>query len=292
MLPILSFLRCSPHGAHWSKSMHKPRTALACSLPVNVLGLITGVAAQRQHLTAVLLTRQIWNESLEPKPTSLKLMKLKLPLPPPHPSHTMLKPCHEWFLLPWAEMRVNTFYDLAVCQNMVIQICSSNGLDARLKWWSSWRKVSKVFGAAARTVSRLARPSRLLLLSPASLPLSLTHAQTRSEDRDTIQRDLWAQFVCFNGQEAPELTTDRPLWAVDSWEINVKSHQGFIKFWPRSGFLWPSEGLWFVGKHYEDNLQPGTLSIFFLLPLVWAKLPKSLASTTGPGQSFPKKINW
>lgn len=174
---------------------------------------------------------------------------------------TMLKPCHEWFSLPWAEMHVNTFYDLAVCQDMVIQICSSDGLDWCLPWWSSWRKVSKLFGRVARSVSRLARPSRLLLLGPASLPLSLTQAQTQSEDRDTIQWDLWVQFVCFNGQEAPKLTTDRPLWDVHSWDINVKSHQGFIKFWPRSGFPWPCEGLWFVGKHYEDNLQLGTLSI-------------------------------
>lgn len=141
---------------------------------------------------------------------------------------TMLKPCHKWFSLPWAEMHINTFYDLAVCQDMVIQICSSNGLDWCLPWWSSRRrKVSKLFGRVARSVSRLARPSRLLLLGPASLPLSLTQAQTQSEDRDTIQWDLWVQLVCFNGQEAPKLTTDRPLWDVHSWDINVKSHQGF-----------------------------------------------------------------
>lgn len=143
-------------------------------------------------------------------------------------------------------MHVNTFYDLAVCQDMVIQICSSNGLDLCLQWWSSWRKASKLFGRVARSVSPLARSSRLLVLGPASLPLSLTQAQTQSEDRDTIQWDLWVQFVCFNGQGAPKLTTDRPLWDVHSWDINVKSHQGFIKFWPRSGFPWPWDafGLW------------------------------------------------
>lgn len=189
---------------------------------------------------------------------------------------TTLKPCHEWFLLPWAEMHVNTFYDLAVCQDMVIQICSSNGLAVCLQWWSSWRKVSKLFGQVARSVSPLARSSRLLLLGRASLPLSLTQAQTQSEDRDTIQWDLWVQFVCFNGQGAPKITTDRSLWDVHSWYINVKSHQDFIKFWPHSGFPWPWDSLWFVGKHYEHNLQLGTLSIpyCFLLCELARNLPK------------------
>ena len=161
-------------------------------------------------------------------------MLLKLQLP----SNTMLKPCPVWFLLPWAEMHINTFYNLAECQGMVFPVCSPDGLDSCLNWWSSWRKASKAFGPATRTVSRLARPPPLLLLSPASSPLLLTHAQTHfPEHRDTIQRRLWAQFVCFNGQEeAPDLTTGRPrgLWTHE--EITVKSHQGFNSLWPSRSF--------------------------------------------------------
>lgn len=68
-------------------------------------------------------------------------------------------------------------------------------------------------------------------------PLTHTCTNTLSEHRDTIERDLWAQFVCFNGQEeAPDLTTGRPrgLWTHE--EITVKSHQGFNSLWPGRGF--------------------------------------------------------
>ncbi len=76
--------------------------------------------------------------------------------------------------------------------------------------------------------------------APQSCPLtSLTHTCTNTlpEHRDTIELDLWAQFVRFNGQEeAPDLTTGRPrqLWTHE--EITVKSHRGFNSLWPSRGF--------------------------------------------------------
>lgn len=72
-------------------------------------------------------------------------------------------------------------------------------------------------GRVAGSVSRLARPSRLPLPGPASLVSPLTHTGP-----DTVRGQgghsaaLWVQFVCFNGQEAPELTADGPLWAAHS----------------------------------------------------------------------------
>lgn len=138
-------------------------------------------------------------------------------------------------------MHVNTVYDLASCQGVVFRICFPDGLDLCLNWWSSWRKASKPFGPVSRTFSRLPstpspNPHPPLVVRPH---FSLSHICTNTlpEHRDTIERDLWAQFVCFNGQkEAPDLTAGRPcgLWTHE--EITVKSHQGFNSLWPSYGF--------------------------------------------------------
>lgn len=146
------------------------------------------------------------------------------------------------------------------------------------------------FGRVARSVSPLAMLSWLLLLGPASLALSLKQAQTQSKDRDTIQWDLWVQFVCFNGQGAPKLTTDRPLWDVHSWDINVRSHQGFIKFWPCGGFPWPWDGLWFVGSNYEHNLQLGTISIPYCFLLCKLDFQSCLLEPQGLASNFQRKL--
>lgn len=226
-------------------------------LSVNAAVLVTGVAAQKLHLTAVHLTQiKLINLNLKPEPTSRMLLTLK---PPPN---TMLKPCHVWFLLPWAEMHINTFYDLAVCQDMVFWKCSPNGLDSCLNWWSSWRKASKTFGPVARTVSRLARPPRLLLLSPASLPLSLTHAQTHSLSTEIPFTRICGHSLCAlmgkRRQRILPLAGPRGLWTVE--KLLSKAIRVLLGSGPVTASPWPSEGLWSVGKQREDGLHPGTLS--------------------------------
>lgn len=50
-------------------------------------------------------------------------------------------------------------------------------------------------------------------------PYSHIYTNTLPKHRHTIHWDLWAQYMYFNGwEEAPDLTTGRPLWAVDCRE--------------------------------------------------------------------------
>lgn len=70
------------------------------------------------------------------------------------------------------------------------------------------------------------------------LPYSHVYTNMLPEHRDAIHWGLWAQYMYFNGlEEAPNLTTGRPLWAVGCWEISVKSHQGFTSFFPCHNFF-------------------------------------------------------
>lgn len=47
------------------------------------------------------------------------------------------------------------------------------------------------------------------------LPYSHLYTNMLLEHRDAIHWGLWAQYMYFNGlEEAPNLTTGRPLWAV------------------------------------------------------------------------------
>lgn len=99
-------------------------------------------------------------------------------------------------------MHINTLYDLAGRQVMVFQISSPDGLDSRLSGWQTF----------------WLQQTGLLTILPASahqgrLHTLLTHVctNTLAEHRDTIERDLWAQSVCFNGQKRQPIS---PL-AVD-----------------------------------------------------------------------------
>lgn len=93
------------------------------------------------------------------------------------------------------------------------------------------------------------------------IPYSHVYTNMLPEHRDAIHRGLWAQYMYFNGlEEAPNLTTGRPLWAVGCWEISVKSHQGFIRFWPCHNFFLVLRGTrGTVGKQ-EDRVHLSLLS--------------------------------
>lgn len=210
-------------------------------------------------------------------------------LKPQPPPNTMLKPCHVWFLLPWAEMHVNTFYDLAGCQGMVFRICSPDGLEFCLNWWSSWRKASKPFGSVTRTVSRLGRPPPLLFLSPASSLLSLTHAQTHSLSTEIPLSGICGHSLCalMGKRRHPISPLAGPASCGLMKKLLSKAIRALIASGPIVASPWPSEGLWSVGKQHEDSLHPGTSSLTLLqLPLVWPKHPSSPASAAGHCQSL------
>lgn len=119
---------------------------------------------------------------------------------------------------------------LAVCQGIVFPTCAP--MVWILAWWRSWKKTSKSLGPATRTISRLASSPPLLLLHHASL---LTRTQTRSLSTDIPFTGICGHSICtLMGERRLPIS---PLRAVDCWEIAVKSHQGFINFWPCHGFL-------------------------------------------------------
>lgn len=94
-----------------------------------------------------------------------------------------------------------------------------------LAWWSSWTKTSHKWWVLHFCFSIV-------------LPYSHIHTNMLPEHRDAIHWGLWAQYMYFIGlEEAPNITTGRPLWAAGCWEISVKSHQGFISFWPCQNFF-------------------------------------------------------
>lgn len=131
--------------------------------------------------------------------------------------------------------------NLAVCQDIVFPTCSP--MVWILAWWSSWKKTSKRLGPVTRTISQLASPPLLLLLHHASL---LTLTQTRSLSTDIPFTGICGQSICtLMGERRLPIS---PLWAVDCWEIAVKSHQGFINFWPCHGFLLVLRGTVVCGK--------------------------------------------
>lgn len=202
-------------------------------------------------------------------------MVLKLHLP----SNTMLKPCPVWFLLPRAEMHINTFYNLAECQGMVFPVWSPDGLGSCLNWWSSWRKASKAFGPATRTVSRLARPPPLLLLSPASSPLLLTHAQTHSPSTEIPFSGVCGHSLCalMGKRRHPISPLAGPAGCGLMKKLLSKAIRALIASGPAAASPWPSEGLWSVGKQCEDCTLGPSLTLL-LLPLVWPKHPSSQAA--------------
>lgn len=174
----------------------------------------------------------------------------------------MLKPCHVWFLLSWAEMHVNTFYDLAECQGMVFLIRSPDGLDSCLNWWSSWRNASKPFGPVTRTVSRLAKPPCLQLLSPASSLLSLTHAQTHSLSTEIPLSWICGHSLCtlMGKRRHPISPLAGPASCGLMKKLLSKAIRALIASSQVAASPWPSQGLWSVGKQCKDGLHPGTLS--------------------------------
>lgn len=191
----------------------------------------------------------------------------------------MLKPCHVWFLLPWAEMHVNTFYELAGSQRMVFWICSPDGLDSCLNWWSSWRNSSKPFGPVTRTVSRLARPPPLLLFSPASSLLSLTHAQTHSLSTEIPLSGICGHSLCaLMGKRHPISPLAGPAGCGLMKKLLSKAIRALIASGPAVASPWPSEGLWSVGKQSRDSLHPGSLSYFLTASPGVAQTPKLQSS--------------
>lgn len=144
---------------------------------------------------------------------------------------TMLKPRHVWFPLSSAEIRMN---NLAVCKR--------HGFPNMFPRWFGFLPDGVAERKHLKVLAQLPGPSHewWLLHFCFSIVLSYSHVYTNMlpEHRDTIHWGLWAQYRYFNAwQEAPNLTTGRPLWAVGCWEIGVKSHQGFISFWPCHNFF-------------------------------------------------------
>lgn len=172
----------------------------------------------------------------------------------------MPKPCHVWHRLPCAEMHVNTFYDLALCQAMVFRICSPDGLDSGLSWWSSRRKASKPFGPGTRTVSRLARPPLLVFPSPASSLLSLTHAQTHLPSTEILFSGICGHSLCalMGKRRHPISPLAGPAGCGLMKKLLSKAIKVLIATGPVAASPWPSKGLWSVGKQPEDGLHPGT----------------------------------
>lgn len=193
----------------------------------------------------------------------------------PRPHDTMPLPCHVWFLLPWAEMHVNTLsrHGFPECVPLMV-------LNSCLNWWSSWRKSIQTFWPELpRTFSPLAACS----LKPC-FPTSLTHicTNTLAEHRYTIEwKFVGTVCVCFNGQEeAPNLNR----WqAPAGCGLMKKLLSEAIRALIAAASPWPSEGFWSVGKQHQDSLHPGTHPRSYCFPLVWPKHPSSPVSTAEHG---------
>lgn len=153
--------------------------------------------------------------------------------------NTMLKPRHVWFPLSSPEIRMN---NLAAYQDMVFATCSPIGLVScliaernHLKVLAQLPGTSHEWWVLHFCFSIVLPYSHVYL---TRIPYSHVYTNMLPEHRDAIHLGLWAQYMYFNGlEEAPNLTTGRPLWAVGCWEISVKSHQGFISFWPCHNFF-------------------------------------------------------
>lgn len=106
----------------------------------------------------------------------------------------------------------------------------------------------------------MARP--LLLLSPASSLLSLTHAQTHSLSTEIPLSGICGHSLCalMGKRRHPISPLAGPAGCGLMKKLLSEAIRALIASGPAAASPWPSEGLWSVGKQREDGLHPGTLS--------------------------------
>lgn len=129
-----------------------------------------------------------------------------------------------------------------------------------------------MFGPASTTISRLVRPLHLLLLSPATLRLSLTLMQTYSVSTEIPFRKICGHSLCALMGKRRHLIS--PLAGPHGLGALEKLPSKAIRVLLASPCC--SERLWSVSKQHEDA---GTLSFCSASPDVTKiSLPRDTAS--------------